>query len=232
MEQLSLAAEDQPRFRYDAATRTYEVMLPGREWDTLVTIDQTLPDWARTLTFANRPGSGGVRLSYERSLNQSDPFPASTIGIYFDGIANNQGWVAVGIPTPAASLPTVGNATYSGLIRGSADVLVDDGWGGAAPADVTGTVTLAFNFGQSSLTGSMSPQLGTTSLGTFTFTDTVYSAGQYSGRFATSVEGANSFSGILTGGSGQELIGSWALPFRYSTDGKDHQAAGAWVARR
>ena len=229
MNPLSLAAEDQPRFRYDAATRTYEVMLPGRGWDTLITNDQTLPDWGRRMTLSGS-SSGSFRLNYERSLNQPDSYPASTIGHYFDG--DKQGWIAIGIATPAASLPTDGSATFNGLIRGSADVLADDGWGGVVPADITGTLTLVFNFGQSSLIGSMSPLLGGTSLGTFEFADTVYSAGQYSGRFSTTVGGVNSFSGTLTGPAAQESIGAWALPFHYSVDGKDHQAAGAWIAKR
>jgi hypothetical protein len=205
-------------------------MLPGQSWDTLITNDQTLPDWGRRLVPSNSPNGPSVLLNYERSLNQADPYPASTIGQYFNGLT--QGWIALGIPTPAGSLPITGGATYNGIIRGSADVLVDDGWGGVFPADITGSVMLSFNFAQSTLNGSMSPSLQGTSLGTFSFTNGVYSAGHYSGSFSTSVTGVNSFSGLLTGSAAQELIGSWALPFHYSVDNKDHQAAGAWIAKQ
>ena len=88
-----------------------------------------------------------------------------------------------------------------------------------------------FDFSEA-LTGSMSPTLFGNSLGTFSFIDTVYAAGKYSGRFNTNVAGVNMFSGTLTGSSGQELIGAWALPFHYSVDNIDHQAAGAWIGKR
>lgn len=231
MKSLSLSTGDVPRFRYDATTQTYEIMLPGRDWDTLITNDQSLPDWARRFVPSSAPnGPSSLFLNGERSLNEPDAYPSSTFGRYYDGA--RAGWIALGIPTPINALPTSGSATFDGLVRGSSDVLVDDGWGGVLPAEIGGTVTLSFNFGQSSLTGSMSPSLGNVNLGTFGFTTTVYSAGSYSGNFDTSVAGVNSFSGTLVGGSAQELIGSWALPFHYSVDDTDHQAAGAWIAKR
>lgn len=231
MKSLSLSTGDVPRFRYDATTQTYEIMLPGRNWDTLITNDQSLPDWGRRLVPSSAPnGPSSIFLNRERSLNEPDAFPSSTLGQYYDG--TRAGWIALGIPTPSNSLPTSGSATFDGLVRGWADVFVDDGWGGVTPAEIGGTVTLSFNFGQSSLTGSMSPSLGNVSLGTFSFTNTVYSAGSYSGSFDTSVAGVNSFTGTLTGTSAQELIGAWALPFHYSVDDTDHQAAGAWIAKR
>jgi len=210
--------------------------MPGGAWDTLATTDQTLPDWGRRLR-SGTTGNDSFYLSFERSLGQEDAYPNSTLGRYFNG--GRWGWIAVGIPTPVASLPTSGSASYSGIVRGAADVMVDDGWGGLEPTDVTGSVTLTFDFGHSSLAGSMSASLanfGTVgvlgSLGTVNFANTVYSAGHYSGTFATSVAGVNSFSGTLTGPGAQELIGAWAMPFHYSVDGQDHQAAGAWVAKK
>jgi hypothetical protein len=235
MKTVSFDAQDQPRIRYDAATQTYDVMLPGGTWDKLERDSVALPAWAARLTPTSDPYSGSLLLSYERSLDSPDPYPSSTIGNFF--LSGAQGWLALGIPTPDAGLPVSGSATYNGILMGSSDVLIDDGWGGFAPSDVTGNVTLSFDFTQSSLSGSMTASLhdwsgGTldANLGTFTFNNTVYSAGTYSGTFDTAVPGVNSFAGRLTGPTGQELIGSWALPFSYSDT--NHQAVGAWIAKK
>jgi hypothetical protein len=101
---------------------------------------------------------------------------------------------------------------------------------------VGGSVTLSFDFSKGSLSGSIQPVLSnmvgqTESLGTFTFKNTVYSGGAYSGHFDTTVSGTNGFYGQMTGPHGEELIGAWALPFHYQGDNQDHQAIGAWVAK-
>jgi hypothetical protein len=137
------------------------------------------------------------------------------------------------VQTPEAGLPTSGSATFDGIIRGSADYLVDDGWGGVRPSDVVGTVTLSFDFQKSALSGSMEAFLccnNDISLGIYQFRDTVYSAGKYSGRFDTGLPGLNGFYGQLTGPKAQETVGGWAVPFMI--DGDLHEAMGAWVAGR
>ena len=121
------------------------------------------------------------------------------------------------------------------MIEGSADIYVMSGgfesW--PMPLSVSGTVRLSFDFSGGTLGGSMSPVLSSgESLGTVNFTNGVYSAGAYSGQFDSGASGDNGFYGQLTGPNGQELIGGWALPFHYSGDGQDHQAFGAWVAKR
>ena len=109
--------------------------------------------------------------------------------------------------------------------------------GGTYDVPVTGTVQLSFNFGAGTLGGSMSATLSpyyedSTSLGTFTFANTVYSVGSatYSGQFSTSVNGQNFFLGQFTGPDAKETIGAWALPFVLS--GSNQQAFGAWIAKR
>ena len=102
---------------------------------------------------------------------------------------------------------------------------------------MNGTVSLNFDFAQATLAGSMTLSLaGATpsSLGTFNFKDTVFSVGSptYSGKFDTSVAGDNFFLGRFTGPNAQETIGAWSLPFHFSGDGQDHQAFGAWIAKR
>ena len=133
----------------------------------------------------------------------------------------------------------MGNATYSGIVAGTADVMEFDYlYGVGVPASASGTVLLNFDFGAGTLGGSMSLSIshfsGSVPVGTYNFTDTVYSIGSmtYSGRFQTAVGGINYFLGRFTGPSGDETIGAWALPFHFSGDGQNHQAMGAWIAKK
>lgn len=230
-----------PSFRYDASTDIYEIKVPSGSWETLYSP-------APQNTVANRTQAwtdGGVQLDIgrERTLINNDtewsrPYAYSTI-VSGNAAEFGFGWFALGIPTPDSGLPTSGSATFSGQIVGWSDYLINDGYGDMVPSNVGGTVELNFNFGASQLTGAISPNIGTTfysdttdSLGVFTFRNTVYSAGAFSGQFNSSATGINGFNGQLTGPNGEELIGGWALPFHYAGDGQDHQAIGAWIAKR
>jgi len=42
----------------------------------------------------------------------------------------------------------------------------------------------------------------------------------------------NSFSGLFTGPSAQELIGNFAFPYRSPVDGKTYQADGAFIGAK
>jgi hypothetical protein len=231
-----LAAAEQPQMRYDAASDTYEVQFPGTGWQTLWTKDTSLPDWARQVGIG-ADGQGGMSLNLDRRPNGPDDYPYSSIGFYGDTVHGTNGFVAFGVATPADAVPTSGSAQYNGVIDGLSDIYVyvpgagPDPW--PTPLGVSGTVTLSFNFSNGTLGGSMKPVLSSgESLGSFTFTNSVYSAGAYSGEFNSSASGANGFYGQLTGPNGEELIGAWALPFHYSGDGQDHEAVGAWVAKQ
>jgi len=109
---------------------------------------------------------------------------------------------------------------------------------------VEGTVNLNFDYAKGTLAGSMTVALNafgpTAPIGTFAFTDTVYSAGSttYSGKFDTAAAGNNFFLGKFTGPQAQETIGAWALPFildvgsnTVAADHKAHQAFGGWIAK-
>lgn len=233
---LTIERAGQPSFRYDSTTDVYEAKLPGGSWETLQSM---YPENAAT-TRTDAQADSGAEFHFGREwISDSDlTYVYSTIASYF---APNDvfGWLAVGVPTPSSGLPNDGSATFNGILAGQADYNVDDGWGGAYPTWVGGTVTLNFDFGTSRLSGSIDPTIsldayGATweSLGEFTFKNGVYSAGAYSGQFNSPVSGLNGFYGQLTGPHGEELIGAWALPFHYSRDDKDHQAMGAWVAKR
>jgi hypothetical protein len=78
-------------------------------------------------------------------------------------------------------------------------------------------------------------------LGTFSFKDTVFSAGStaYSGKFDTAAAGDDFFLGKFTGPHAEETVGAWALPFVLNTgngtitaDHQTHQAFGAWIAKK
>ena len=226
----SIAASDQPQMRYDAATNTYQVQFPGGAWSTLwVAKDAMHPD-SMAIGKTNaiigfniypRPGSG-------------DAYSYSRIAWYSGPSTDHFGTMALGIPTPMSAVPVSGTARYDGVISGTTDIFsVTDGFEGWPTAlGVAGTVTLSLDFSKGTVDGSMEPMLGTESLGVYTFKNGVYSAGAYSGQFDTTVNGINGFNGKLTGPNAEELIGGWALPFHYSGDGQDHQAVGAWMAKK
>ena len=146
------------------------------------------------------------------------------------------GALAFGIPTPSGAVPVTGSANYSGVIAGRSTEFAYDYLAGTNFAgSVQGSISLAFNFGAGSLSGSISPTVFTSdllSLGTIAFTNTVYSSGSnvFSGKFDTDVSGENAFSGLFTGAA-QELIGNFVLPYRSTNDDKIYEATGAFAGK-
>ncbi|MEO7240009.1 MAG: hypothetical protein ABIW16_01285, partial [Sphingomicrobium sp.] len=162
-----------------------------------------------------------------------DGYSYSELGAWGSAASGRLGYVAFGSATPAGGVPVTGSASYQGIVAGSSDVMTPDNLlGGFVPSAVSGTVALTFDFAGGTLDGSMTVALDSTKLGTFAFTDTVFSAGAtaYSGTFDTTVAGQNFFLGQFTGPYAEETIGAWALPFLFGGDGKTHQAFGAWIA--
>ncbi len=101
---------------------------------------------------------------------------------------------------------------------------------------ILGDIDLGFNFGAGTLSGSINPilDLGTHyNLPSLQFTNTVYSTGSttFSGKFDSTLSGANSFSGLFTGPAAQELIGNFTFPYASPADHHNYQAAGAFVAK-
>lgn len=227
------------RIRYDAVTKKYEVMAEGRGWETLV--DDPL--------FSPHPGNPNVSFVFAGSPSNSSSFMIRTHYSYADPTVKYQysslapwsvgsvgGVTAFGMATAASGVPVVGSASYQGLIEGGTTETYSDGFE-TAPGYVVGSINLNFNFGNGSLSGSISPTLhlaSTHSLATLNFTDTVYSTGSpnFSGSFSTSLAGPNSFAGLFTGPAAQELIGRFAFPYLSPVDGTAEQAAGAFVAKR
>ncbi|WP_205478896.1 transferrin-binding protein-like solute binding protein [Sphingomonas arenae] len=231
---VSSASADQPRIRYTGTS--YEIEMPGDSWDKLVPyggLSNPGPDNNYFEPDSINSNEGFLVTSNSRTRG----YTHVELGSWGSQAAGRWGYVAFGTPTPGSDIPVTGSATFSGSIMGSSDVLVPDFfYGGYVPLPVSGSIDFTFDFGRSSLSGSLSPILSTPngdqSLGTFAFSDTVYSAGSttFSGRFDTPLTGDNFFLGRFFGPDAKEAGGAWALPFQY--DGSSHQAFGGFIAKR
>lgn len=72
-------------------------------------------------------------------------------------------------------------------------------------------------------------------LGTYTFRDTVYSAGAttFSGAFdVPGTSGPSSFSGRFTGPAGAELMANWQAPFVHPGTADLGRMSGVWIAKK
>jgi hypothetical protein len=234
---ISTADADQPHIRYTSAG-TYEIQLPGKQWDQLVLYGQGTAPTAIT--------TSDKSVLALLSGSKDEGYKYSELASYRAGGPDLIGGFAFGTLTPAGAVPTSGSATYSGTIMGKSDVIASDSFDGPNRASVEGTVNLNFDFASGSLAGAMTIALNDAAgdklgLGTYSFSDTVFSAGStsYSGKFATNAAGDNFFLGKFTGPNAEETIGAWALPFildvgnsTIAADHKAHQAFGAWIAKK
>lgn len=144
------------------------------------------------------------------------------------------GFFAYGIPTVAGDVPTTGTGAYLAEIRGQSSL---------HPAfDVTGQVSLSFDFGAGKLSGWMHPVINddwdgiVEDYGQYDFTQTVYStgSGNFSGKFIVpGVAGgtaSSAFQGYLTGPGAAELLGRFVAPVLYN--GQQGTLAGIWIGKK
>lgn len=228
------------RIRYDAATNKYEVMAEGRGWETLVDDPSFSPhpgDPNVSFVFATTNASHFIIRTHYSYAEPTVKYQYSNLAPWSVGSVG--GVTAFGMATLESGMPIVGSASYQGIIEGRTAETYVDSWSdeGVAPGYVQGNINLAFDFGNGSLSGSISPILHldrSHNLAPIQFTNTVYSTGSttFSGQFGTSLSGANSFSGLFTGPAAQELIGSFAFPYTSPVDDKNYQATGAFVGKR
>jgi hypothetical protein len=226
---LSTSDAAQLEVRYDAASGKYEVQLPSSQsWQAIA------PDPSNGSNLYRTSGTAPVFVSIESA---GAGYQYSALASWSNADIGLFGGLAFGIPTPAGGVPTSGTATYSGEIAGHSTESYFDGLAGANfTASVEGDISLSFNFTAGTLSGSISPIVylfDRVSLDTLAFTNTVYSAGNtnFSGKFDTSLSGINAFSGQFTGPQAQELIGSFAFPYKSPVDGHTYQAGGGFVAK-
>ncbi|HET7605430.1 MAG TPA: transferrin-binding protein-like solute binding protein, partial [Sphingomicrobium sp.] len=127
-------------------------------------------------------------------------------------------------------VPVTGSANYAGAIRG----VMDNG------LDVWGSISFAFDFGAGTLSGEMkpywAPEWDSYPLGTYTFTNTVYSSGSttFSGAFIAppGAGGPSSFEGRFNGPRAAELMGSWNAPYNDSVLGAKGTMSGVFGGKR
>ena len=214
-----LGAGEQLQVRYVQSSNSYEIQVPNSQSWSAISLTSTGPG-NFPLTFGT-PGGGAVLWLSSGSRQYSRMFEWNT--------GDKVGYEAIGMATPSSGVPLTGSASYSGDILGVTTEYQPDL---ADDFPVNGGISLSFNFGLGSLSGSISPNLHQGYvLGTLNFVNTVYSTGStaFSGKFDTNVPGVNSFSGLFTGPNAQELIGNFAFPYQSPIDGKTYQADGAFV---
>jgi hypothetical protein len=233
---LSNADADQVHIRYTSGG-FYEIEIPGKDWERLTIAKGTTPQDPTTFNLFQPESAPQNGAFLGTSVSKLQGYKYSELGTWSDG-AGKHGEIAFGEATLASQIPQTGSATFAGIVRGTSDVIASDSFDGTFNAPVEGTVDLNFDFAKGTLAGSMTVALNaygpTTPIGTFAFTDTVYSAGSptYSGKFDTASAGDNFFLGRFTGPHAEETIGAWALPFHLSGDVAAHQAFGAWIAKQ
>lgn len=241
-QELAVATRDDPiRIRYDASRNVYEIKGGTADWAALV--DPPDPSGTTTnryFSIAGQPNSSYFSIqAHNRSSDPDRRYQYSNLA-YWEGSGADGGdfgnVAAFGSATPASGVPVSGSGSFLGFAKGQADI-PNDAWGAVQTTPLEGTVKLNFDFAAGLLSGSLALAHAcdctkAVSTGTIAFNNTAYARGSqtFSGSFATSVAGSNSFEGRFTGPGAEELIGSWSLPFLF--EGTSHQASGAWIAKR
>lgn len=230
----STATADLPRVRYDSAADRYDVMVPGGQWAQVVDSPSSSGDGLNTAWVIGNVASMTNYTAPNHSAAER-VYDFSSLSFVYEGLRTTG--IAFGVPTPAANVPTLGSASFAGLLLGASDEIVDYWDWGLYNAQIGGTINLAFDFSAGTLSGAVNPTVygyDIHSLPEMAFTNTVYSTGSatFSGTFATALPGANSFAGQFTGPAAQELIGSFAFPYVSPENGQTYSAAGGFVAKK
>ena len=232
-----VSGPDGVKFAYSTADDRYTVTLPGFEEGHVVRIgtngsyDET--GWINVSSTFNEVTVGDTSAVQPVNLTldwpESSGFTYTSVGRWSDKQSNSLGYFVYGIPTAAGDVPVSGSAGYSGEIRGVT----------AENFDVFGSISLSFNFGAGSLSGEMKPQIAPVwdpiPLGTYTFKDTVYSAGSrsFSGSFDVSgTSAASAFQGSFNGPKAAEAMGSWNAPYLNPLSNAWGSMAGIFTAKK
>ncbi len=224
----SLADGGQMDVRYNAASNIYEIQLPNDvAWQPISGQARYAPPNDNVYLYrAGPPEDAGV-VDHRSNLQYS-----ALLEWFTD---TRFGYSAIGIATLPGNVPVTGSASYSGSLVGASSETRYDPWEAAwVPRSIQGNINLSFNFGSGTFSGNINPSVGSVALPSLNFANTIYSTGatNFSGMFATPLPGQNSFSGLFTGPSAQELIGNFAFPYVSPTGGTTEQAAGAFAGRR
>lgn len=236
------------QFSYDPSSNSYSISVPGFNPGGL-----TNPSYNGT---AGQVATGSFNQVTDGSsttvqaLHVTLPVPGSSFSPYtytswgtWDGqtgvaangdIERSEGIFAYGIPTVPGDVPRSGSASYT------ADIIASSGIQTYPPNGIGGTVSLLFDFGAGTLSGSMHPQIVDgwdgyfVDFGTFTFKNTIYSTGSttFSGQFdVPGLPDANSFfEGNFTGPNAAEIMARFQTP--YLLNGQQGTMAGIWIGKK
>jgi hypothetical protein len=226
-----IAGSDQLQVRYDASSNTYEIRQVGQDgWDAL---SPAGTDWT------TKVAGLGTDVAVQMVADPDRQYTYSALARWHEpyGVsARLSGGIAFGAPSDPSAVPLSGSATFDGIIAGFTTETWDWADWGRGLGTVDGTIQLRFDFGAGSLAGSISPRVYANAahdLPPMDFVETVFSKGStaFSGKFDTSLTGANAFSGMFTGPQANELIGNFVFPYRSADDGKNYEAGGGFIAR-
>jgi len=217
--------------RYDAAQNVYVIDTPATAPGTVEGFHEDADSWIGRLGGAASGPSFDILKP--ASANPASNFQFTSLASYYEyefGGPFAAGSLAFGSATPSAGIPTTGSATYDAILSGFTLDLNEY---------VGGTATLQFDFGAGTLAGSLSPVLlggngfSSTSFGTYTFVNTVFSPGSttFSGSLRTpGIVDLGSFNGLFTGPAAQELMARWRAP--YMNGQTQSEVAGVLIGRK
>jgi hypothetical protein len=216
--------------RYDAAQQVYVIDTPVTAAGTVEGFHDDADSWIGRLGGSS---TGAVfDILKPASSNPASDFQFTSLAPYYEyefGGPFASGALAFGTATPSAAIPTTGSAVYDAILSGFT----------AVGDYIGGTATLQFDFGAGTLAGSLSPvQLGgngfsSTTFGTYTFVNTVFSPGSttFSGNLQTpGIADLGSFNGLFTGPAAQELMARWRAP--YMNGQTQSEIAGVLIGRK
>jgi hypothetical protein len=245
-------------FRYLAAEKAYEILIPGFNRGRLQTIsyngsvcsDGTVCDPSSSFN-AVTDGNSAAQQDVKVTLLDPDFKDGPVAGLTHTSFGNwdgripdpgnpNQplvyaGTFVYGIPTAPGDVPVSGSATYDASVQGVAIFA-----GGNKPAEfVGGSARLIFDFGAGTLAGHMDPTItdgwDEMALSRYTFAEAVYSRGAtaFSGRFdAPGVSGSSSFDGRFNGPQASELMARWTAPFVDPLNRGTGTMSGLWLGKK
>jgi hypothetical protein len=211
--------------RWNATLKAYEVDVAGLSGLQVVPLHAESFAQAATLKDGNGPVPG-------LTMQAWTGYRFTRSG-YFNGLGPGENAFVFGVATPAAGVPTTGNATYRAELTGQA--LNNQGqaeWG------LYGLATFNFDFAAGSLGGHMDPVLNgpmeVPPVPRYDFTDTHFAVGRtsFSGAFSVAGPTPSSFQGQFTGPHAEELMASFRAPYYDSFSGKWGEISGVMAGKR
>lgn len=232
--------------RYSVADQAYLIALPGLPEAKIEGGVST--QGLHRLQFGSAPGAPAdkVEIVLGSPFADSPIYTYSQSGSWRRGAAQGtsealrNGVFVFGAATAAGGVPIVGNATYTGAIAGVVNrAFVRSSENVITPFEIGGSVSMAVNFGNGTLSGQMKPELicGNcfgTDLGPLNFSGSLtgLASNSFSGSFVTAQAGPNAFSGFFTGPAAQEAIANFTVPFLDPYDFVLLQMSGIWIMKK